>query len=62
METLVAFCRKTGRRISKTINRMVAALTENGQLRIAISISIPLIAKFEVSYLITIRKNTEKPE
>lgn len=61
METLVAFCRKTGRRISKTINRMVAALTDNGQLRIAVSISIPLIAKCEVSYRLTFRKDTEKP-
>ncbi|NRP75181.1 hypothetical protein ILFOPFJJ_06104 [Ensifer psoraleae] len=48
MKTLVTFCQKTGRRLRLYINRQVVKLSHKGQLKI--SVSLPLIAKVEVSY------------
>lgn len=50
MKTLVTFCQKTGRRLRLYINRQVAKLTHKGQLKISVAVSLPLIAKIEVSY------------
>lgn len=61
METLFAFCRKTGRRVSRLINDLTRRLAANGQFRIAISIGIPFIAKLEFGYIVTFGKKIEKP-
>lgn len=50
MKTLVTFCQKTGRRLRLYINRQVAKLSHKGQLKISVAVSLPLIAKVEVSY------------
>lgn len=50
MKTLVTFCHKTGRRLRLYINRQVAKLTHKGRLKISVAVSLPLIAKIEVSY------------
>ncbi|MEY9534697.1 hypothetical protein [Sinorhizobium fredii] len=50
MKTLVTFCQKTGRRLRLYINRQVAKLTHKGQLKISVAVSLPLIARIEVSY------------
>ncbi|WP_104668262.1 trans-acting factor B [Ensifer adhaerens] len=50
MKTLVTFCQKTGRRLRLYINRQLAKLPHKGQLKISIAVSLPLIAKIEVSY------------
>ncbi|MBD9524299.1 hypothetical protein IB262_30930 [Ensifer sp. ENS02] len=49
-ETLVTFYQKTGRRLRHYINRQVAKLSHKGHLKISVSVSLPLIAKVEVSY------------
>jgi hypothetical protein len=50
MKTLVTFCQKTGRRLRLYINRRVAKLSHTGQLKISVSVTLPLLAKIEVSY------------
>lgn len=50
MKTLVTFCQKTGRRLRLYINRQIAKLSHKGQLKISVVVSLPLIAKAEVSY------------
>ncbi|MGK9340247.1 hypothetical protein [Sinorhizobium meliloti] len=50
MKALVTFCQKTGRRLRLYINRQVAKLSYTGQLKISVAVSLPLIAKVEVSY------------
>ncbi|RVL70317.1 hypothetical protein CN140_35525 [Sinorhizobium meliloti] len=50
MKTLVTFCQNTGRRLRLYINRQVVKLSHKGQLKISVSVSLPLIAKVEVSY------------
>ncbi|UTV41771.1 hypothetical protein MYG64_35905 (plasmid) [Ensifer adhaerens] len=50
MKTLVTFCQKTGRRLRRYINQQVAKLSRKGQLKISVAVSLPLIAKIEVSY------------
>ncbi|MBD9524441.1 hypothetical protein IB262_31645 [Ensifer sp. ENS02] len=50
MKTLVTFCQKTGRRLRLYINRQIAKLSHKGQLKISVAVSLPLIAKVEVSY------------
>ncbi|PJR10238.1 hypothetical protein [Sinorhizobium meliloti] len=50
MKTLVSFCQKTGRRLRLYINRQIAKLTRKGQLKITVGLSLPFIAKLEVSY------------
>ncbi|MET4689479.1 hypothetical protein [Sinorhizobium fredii] len=50
MKTLVTFCQKTGRRLRLYINQQVAKLSHKGQLKISVAVSLPLIAKIEVSY------------
>lgn len=49
-EALVTFCQKTGRRLRLYLNRQVAKLSHTGQLKISVAVSLPLIAKVEVSY------------
>lgn len=50
MKTLVTFCQKTGRRLRQYINRQIAKLSHKGQLKIAVTFSLPFLAKVEVSY------------
>ncbi|WFS69545.1 hypothetical protein CFBP4996_26500 (plasmid) [Agrobacterium leguminum] len=50
MKTLVTFCQKTGRRLRLYINRQLAKLTQKGQLKITVGLSLPFIAKLEVTY------------
>ncbi|MCA1494724.1 hypothetical protein I6F11_28030 [Ensifer sp. NBAIM29] len=50
MKALVTFCQKTGRRLRLYLNRQVATLSHTGQLKISVAVSLPLIAKVEVSY------------
>ncbi|MDW9620227.1 hypothetical protein [Sinorhizobium meliloti] len=50
MKALVTFCQKTGRRLRLYINRQVAKLSHTGQLKISVAVSLPLIAKVQVSY------------
>ncbi|WP_027997139.1 hypothetical protein [Sinorhizobium arboris] len=50
MKTLVTFCQKTGRRLRPYINRQIAKLSQKGQLKISVAVSLPLIPKVEVSY------------
>lgn len=50
MKALVTFCQKTGRRLRLYLNRQVANLSHKGQLKISVAVSLPLIAKVEVSY------------
>ncbi|GCA52824.1 hypothetical protein GOA99_22900 [Sinorhizobium meliloti] len=50
MKALVTFCQKTGRRLRLYINRQVAKLSHKGRLKISVAVSLPLIAKVEVSY------------
>ncbi|MDW9502251.1 hypothetical protein GOB08_28060 [Sinorhizobium meliloti] len=52
MKALVTFCQKTGRRLRLYLNRQVAKLSHTGRLKIAVAVavSLPLIAKVEVSY------------
>ncbi|MEY9103788.1 hypothetical protein ABIA24_006761 [Sinorhizobium fredii] len=50
MKTLVTFCQKTGRCLRLYINRQVVKLSHKGQLKISVVVSLPLIAKVEVSY------------
>lgn len=50
MKTLVTFCQRTGRNIARYINRLVAQLSHKGQLKITVAVSLPFLAKFEVSY------------
>ncbi|ASP76422.1 hypothetical protein CN085_27735 [Sinorhizobium meliloti] len=50
IKTLVTFCQKTGRRLRLYINRQVAKLCHKGQLKISVAVSLPPIAKVEVSY------------
>lgn len=56
MKTLIAFCRKTGRRLRQYINRQITKLTRTGQFKFSISLSLPLIAKVEISYQTEVRK------
>lgn len=60
METLIDFCRRTGRRVSQAVNDLIRKLTARGQLRIAVAISIPFIAKFEIGYHVHIERKQEK--
>ncbi|MGJ7042766.1 hypothetical protein J2Y63_006049 [Shinella sp. BE166] len=50
MKALVTFCQKTGRRLRLYLNRQVAKLSHKGQLKISVAVSLPLLAKVEVSY------------
>ncbi|MEY9722086.1 hypothetical protein ABIA22_004640 [Sinorhizobium fredii] len=50
MKALVTFCQKTGRRLRLYLNRQVAKLSRKGQLKISVAVSLPLLAKVEVSY------------
>jgi hypothetical protein len=50
MKTLVSFCQKTGRRLRRYINRQIAKLSRKGQLKISAALSLPFIAKLEISY------------
>lgn len=60
MKTLVAFCQKTGRLVSRWLNRLARTLTHKGQLRIRVAVSIPFIAKFEVGYVLTLEKSQDE--
>lgn len=60
MKTLIAFCRKTGRVLSRFVNRLARDLTRKGQLRIGLTLSIPFIAKFEIGYHVTVEKTEDK--
>ncbi|NVK55432.1 MAG: hypothetical protein HWE26_07445 [Alteromonadaceae bacterium] len=60
MKTLIAFCRKTGRVLSRFVNRLARALTRKGQLRISLALNIPFIAKFEIGYHVQIEKKEDK--
>ncbi|OHV80370.1 hypothetical protein [Ensifer sp. LCM 4579] len=64
MKTLVSFCQKTGRRLRLYINRQIAKLTRKGQLKITVGLSLPFIAKLEVSYQVEFDRkadNDNKP-
>ncbi|PDT50897.1 MULTISPECIES: trans-acting factor B [Sinorhizobium] len=50
MKALVTFCQKTGRRLRLYLNRQVAKLSHKGKLKISVAVSLPLLAKIEVSY------------
>lgn len=50
MKTLLTFCQKTGRRLRLYINRQLAKLSHESQLKISVAVSLPPIAKVEVSY------------
>ena len=50
MKTLFAFCQRSGRRLRQYINRLITKLTANGEFRFALTLSLPLIAKVEISY------------
>ena len=50
MKTLVTFYQRTGRRLRLYINQQVAKLSHKGHLKISVAVSLPLIAKIEVSY------------
>ena len=60
MKTLIAFCQKTGRLVSRWINRLARCLTQKGQLRVRLTVSIPFIAKFEIGYSVTLEKTEDK--
>lgn len=60
MKTLFAFCCKTGRALSRFVNELARNLTHKGQLRIALSISIPFIAKLEVGYSFFVERRKDK--
>ncbi|RWL01849.1 hypothetical protein [Mesorhizobium sp.] len=51
MRMLVTFCQKTGRRLRLYINRQIAKLSHRGgQLKLSVALSLPFLAKVEVSY------------
>ncbi|RWJ74667.1 MAG: hypothetical protein EOR35_31425 [Mesorhizobium sp.] len=50
MKTLVTFFRNTGRRLRLYVNRLITPLTHKGQMKISVAISLPFLAKVEVSY------------
>ncbi|MBC2887697.1 hypothetical protein H7Q97_20170 [Ochrobactrum sp. CM-21-5] len=56
MKTLVTFCQKTGRRISRMVNRLIARLAPKGQIKITVAVSLPFFAKVEVSYQVEFNK------
>lgn len=62
MKTLIAFCQKTGRRLRQFINRQIAKLTRSGQFKFSVTLSLPLIAKLEISYQTVIRKADKDKE
>ncbi|MBP8936897.1 MAG: hypothetical protein KBG72_00270 [Agrobacterium sp.] len=65
MKTLVTFCQKTGRRLRRYINRQITKLTQKGQLKISVALSLPFIAKLEVSYQVEFdckADNDNKPQ
>ena len=60
MKTLVDFCLKTGRRVSRWVNRQLRRMAHKGQLRITLSVGIPLMARIELAYVIVIEGKAEK--
>lgn len=54
MKTLVDFCLMTGRRVSRWVNRLLRRLAHKGQLRITLSIGIPLLARIDLAYIIVL--------
>ncbi|MFC0808989.1 hypothetical protein ACFHWW_26710 [Ensifer sp. P24N7] len=65
MKTLVTFCQRTGRRLRLYINRQIAKLTQKGQLKITVGLSLPFIAKLEVRYQVEFARtpdNGTKPQ
>ncbi|MCP1201069.1 hypothetical protein [Notoacmeibacter sp. MSK16QG-6] len=54
MQTLFAFCRKTGRSIRTLIDKLVASLA-HGKLRLAFSVTVPFFVTFKISYDVTLR-------
>lgn len=60
MKTLIIFCRKTGRILSRYVDKLIHGLTANGQLRISIAIGVPFIVRFELGYCVD-RGRKKKP-
>ena len=55
MKTLIAFSRRTGRRIKSIVNALVDKLAD-GQLKIGISVSIPFFVRISLSYTVKMKK------
>ncbi|WP_147440343.1 trans-acting factor B [Notoacmeibacter ruber] len=60
MKTLMHFCRRTGRLMSRIANKLIRHMTHKGQLRITVAFTIPFIAKLEFGYRLELGK-TEQP-
>ncbi|NNU63358.1 hypothetical protein [Ochrobactrum soli] len=60
MKTLFAFCQKTGRRLRQFVNRLITKLTLTGQLKVSVAISLPFIAKLEISYQTQLNGKADK--
>jgi len=56
MKTLIAFCQKTGRRLRQFINRQISKLTRADQFKFSVTLSLPFIAKVEISYQTSVSK------
>jgi hypothetical protein len=52
MKKLIAFCRKTGRRLASLANRLFRTLVRDGKLGIQVSITLPLIFSVKIDYKI----------
>jgi hypothetical protein len=56
METLITFCRKTARRVSRLVNAMLRRVSNKGQPKLSLAITIPFFAKFEIGYQLDLER------
>lgn len=55
MKKLIAFCRKTGRRLTSIANRLFRKLIRDGKLAIQVSITLPCFLSVKIDYKIDCR-------